>query len=247
MKQILHVFLDLLSQYWPLVLAAGVLGLLLLLVILRAVFRRVSARSQPEAEAREHEPATAGLTRTATSSLMRLARQHYTVLDEVYVPRFEGEGSTRLDHVVISRHGIFVIHVQHERGIITGQVERRYWSCENDLEEKTLTNPIPRTSYHVRALARFLGLPEALFFPVIYFENPVSLSLLSDLPAHVLTSGLGRHIISHKAELLSSELVADVSARLKQHQETQSLESNRQDYAASRGRRLREVRDTIAA
>lgn len=243
MKQMLSVFLNLLSQNWPLVLAAGVLGLLLLLVILRAVVRRVRGGSLPEPEA--PEPSTTRLTRMASGSLMRLARQHYTVIDEVYVPRFEGEGSTRLDHVVISTHGIFVIHVQHERGDITGQAEHRHWSCVNDLEEKTLTNPIPRTRYHLRALARFLGLPEGLFIPVIYFENSVTLS--SGLPAHVLTSGLGRHIISHKAELLSRELVADVSARLKAHQDAQPLEINRQDYAASRGRRLREVREMMVA
>ncbi len=108
-----------------------------------------------------------------------------------------------------------------------------------------LCHPITRNAYHVKALAQFLNLPEILFFSVIYYENTVTFE--TPQPPHVLTSGLGRHIISHQSKLISPELLANVTDRLIAHQTSYTFTDASQAYAQSRATRLREAKDPTHA
>ncbi|MEQ1750081.1 MAG: nuclease-related domain-containing protein [Prosthecobacter sp.] len=237
MQQVLSVTFDLVEKFWPHLVVTILVGFALLVCLWRA-YRR--GRYNCDAD----EAAAAALKRTARHSLKRLDPTHFSVLDEVYMPRHEGNGVTRLDHVVLSTHGIFIIQVQQESGIITGTANTARWICSEFTEEKSLSNPIVRNGYHVKALAEFLELPTALFFSVIYFEKPVTLS--SNLPKHVLTKGLGRHIVSHKTKLISPEVLAAISARLEAHQVKQSIDSARQEHKAGRERRRRTTQESVA-
>ncbi len=229
---------DLLERFWPHLIVIAMVGLPFLVYLWRVCRRERYNRDADEA-------AAASLKSTASHSLKRLDSNHFSVLDEVYIPRHEGTGLTILDHVVLSTHGIFVIQAQQESGIITGNANGPHWNCGEGAAAKSLSNPIIRNGYQVKALAQFLELPIGLFFSVIFFEKPVTVS--RNLPKHVLTKGLGRYIISHKTKLISPELLAKVSAHLKAQQEKQSIDSARQEHKAGRTRRRREAQESVKA
>jgi len=238
MQRPLVLTFDLLERFWPHLVVIAMVGLPFLVCLWR-VYRR--GRYNPNAD----EAAAASLKHTASHSLMRLGSNHFSVLDEVYIPRHGDTGLTRLDHVVLSRHGIFVIQVQQESGIITGNANGPHWHCGKGAAAQSLSNPIIRNDFHVKSLAQFLELPIGLFFSVIFFEKPVTVS--RNLPKHVLTKGLGRYIISHKTKLISPELLANVSAQLKAQQEKQSIDNARQEHKAGRARRRRDTQESIKA
>lgn len=249
MKHLLRLILELVQQYWPLLLALSVMGLAVSIAFFAKVFM---SGQQPEKEVskkrkRRSKPSAAKMEPLTNPRGLfnHLDPECYWEFDEVYVPRFEGAGSTLLDHVVLSTHGIFIVHVQHESGHITGDINQRHWMCVNGREEKVLTNPIPRNAYHVRALARFLELPEALFFSIIYFDNPVTFA--SRQPAHVITRNLEQKIASYKAELISREVLAGANERLAAHQATRSLNNYREEYRIARAGRLHDVKVPKAA
>jgi hypothetical protein len=249
MKHLLRFALELMQQFWPLLLAICVMGLAISIAYFARVFmsgqqpeKNVTKKKKrrPTHSAEKIEPPA-----NPSGLLNLLNPECYWEFDEVYVPRFEGAGYTLLDHIVLSTHGIFIVHVQHESGLITGDIHQRHWMCVNGKEKKVLTNPIPRNAYHVRALARFLELPEALFFSIIYFDNPVTFT--SRQPAHVITRNVEQKIASYKADLISREVLSQVNERLTAHQATVPLNNYREEYRITRACRLREVKEPQAA
>lgn len=249
MKQLLRFALELVQQFWPLLLVICVMGLAISIAYIAKVLMsgQQPEKDVPKKRKRRSTRSAAKIEPLASPRGLfdHLDPECYWEFNEVYVPRFEGAGSTLLDHIVLSTHGIFIVHVQHESGHITGDINQRHWMCVNGREKKVLTNPIPRNAYHVRALARFLELPEALFFSIIYFDKPVTFA--STQPAHVITRNLEQKIASYKAELISREVLAGANERLAAHQATHSLNSYREEYRVARAGRLHEVKEPKAA
>ncbi len=243
MRQILRLVHEIIISFWPQFLAACIIGGLLVIFLLLVLLRRWRSGSQPRSITQE--PSTGDHRHKAADSLARLNSAHYHVFHEVFIPRLSGSNTTRLQHIVLSTHGIFVIQVQSESGLIRGGLRQTHWECINGLDAQVLTNPISRNAYHVKALAQFLDLPDILFFSVIHYDNPVT--FLSPQPAHVLTSGLGRYIISHQAKLISPELLANVTDRLVAHQTSYTSSDASQAYAHARANRLREGKDPTHA
>lgn len=200
LHHILESGLSLLSHFWPLILAVLTLGPMLALVVLGIYLKRKIASHTPD-QLSERELATAAL-----ASLRRLPKDSYQIISSVLVPRLDGRGTTCLHHLVLSRFGFFVIHIQDELGQISGEKKDSKWSAKTGNAVESFVNPLIRNRYHVKALSRFLGLPEALFHSIIYFPNVVSFE--TEPPANILTARLGRHIISHKAEIISPEVIA---------------------------------------
>jgi hypothetical protein len=253
-KQILQLVHEIIISFWPQFLAVCIIGGLLALILLLALLRR--CRSGSQSPAVTHQPSTGIHPHRATDielrpdmhaksvpstgihgnraidSLARLNTEYYQIFHEVFIPRLSGKGTTRLHHIVLSTHGIFVIQVQSESGLISGDVKHTHWARTNDQDAQVLTNPISRNAYHVKALAEFLDLPEILFFSVIHYDNPATFQ--TPQPPHVLTSGLGRHIISHQAKLISPDLLANVTDRLLTHQASYTFTDASQAYAQAR-------------
>jgi len=58
----------------------------------------------------------------------------------LYLPRPDGKGTTQIDHIVVSRYGIFVIETKNYRGWIFGSEKQRDWTT------KTSVYPISSSS-----------------------------------------------------------------------------------------------------
>ena len=267
MKHNLRLAHEIIISFWPQLLAVGIIGGLLALILLLALLRRWRSWSQspevtlvPSTGVHRHKPTHIELQpdmhgklvsptgihgNRATDSLARLNSAFYLLFDEVFIPRLSGLGTTRLHHIVLSTHGIFVIQVQSESGLIRGDLGQTRWECASSKDTQALTNPIARNAYHVKALAQFLNLPESLFFSVIYYENTVIFQ--TPQPPHVLTSSLGRHIISHQTALISPELLAAVMEKLFTHQSSRTSTDACQAYAQARTTHLREAKEPTHA
>ena len=249
MKHLLRFTLELVQQYWPLLLALSLMGLAISIAFFAKVFMsdQQTEKDVPKKRKRRSTRSAAKIEPLAnqSGSFNHLDPECYWEFDEVYVPRFEGAGFTLLDHIVLSTHGIFIVHLQHESGLITGKINQRHWMCVNGKGKKVLTNPITRNAYHENALARFLELPEALFFSIIYFDNRVTFA--SRQPAHVITRNLEQKIASYKAELISREVLAGANERLAAHQAAAPLNIYREEYRIARAGRLHEVKVPHAA
>lgn len=238
-NEILGISFELLARYWMVALPVCILAFLAAVWLLVRIMR---GKREPQVPG--VSPGQAKLNRTVPMSLRRLPPDHYKVYSDVFVPRLDGDGNTRLHHVVLSKFGVFVIQVQHERGIVTGGPEDREWNLVHEEGRKRFINPIIRSTYHVKALAKYLDFPESSIFPAIYFDSEPRIE--APRPPYMLTEGLGRYIISHHVEVLTQDDLDDVSLKFASLTSHRNPEAAIQKHQAARARRLRQTRERAA-
>ena len=86
--------------------------------------------------------------------------------------------STEIDHILITRGGVFVIETKTYKGRIIGGEEDNYWTCikKDYQEDKPLKNPINQNQGHINHLKRmFIKTPpkmeSMIVFPVADISN----------------------------------------------------------------------------
>jgi hypothetical protein len=130
----------------------------------------------------------------------------YRSLHNVTIPA-KG-GTTQIDHVIVSRYGVFVVEAKNMNGWIFGSERDARWT-QNLFGNKTrFQNPLRQNYRHIAALAEFLGLPEDRFHSVVMFWGDAEIK--TKLPANVLTKGYTSYFKSKTAVLLSDEEVEGV-------------------------------------
>lgn len=87
-------------------------------------------------------------------------------------------GSTQIDHVVVSRFGLFVIETKNLQGRITGSERQPEWTQTLGQRTFTFQNPLRQNYRHTQVLASALQLAPAQVHSVIAFVGR------SQLPAH---------------------------------------------------------------
>src|SRR3954469_2486835 len=73
------------------------------------------------------------------------------------------DGTTQLDHVIVSRFGIFVVETKNYQGWIFGEERDATW-CQSVFGKKNrFQNPLHQNYRHIKCLSRHLNLDERLF------------------------------------------------------------------------------------
>ena len=94
-----------------------------------------------------------------------LERSRYTIFNDLVLP--SGGGTVQIDHLVVSRLGIFVIESCHVRGWISGTEVQERWRQHFTWRAVRFPNPMHRNQLQVEALQRLLDLPAAAFHPLV--------------------------------------------------------------------------------
>ena len=235
LNKILHFATESLSSHWHVIFMAC---LILLLITLFLTARQYNRRGSKKDQ--EHDDAPRIRHKTIADSLRLLPAETYSIFQDLYVPRLDGKGVTRIAYVVAARHGIFVVDPQREKGVISGSATDRQWSSLDSGIETTFTNPVIRNAYHAKALARHLNLPEALICPLVFFDQKVN--FMTKPPVHVMTSGLRRFIMSYQAELLKTEMLEPVLKSLHRAATNEEARAEYDSYRRSKNKRKRKLR-----
>ena len=121
-------------------------------------------------------------------------------------------GTTQIDHVLVSVFGIFVIETKNMSGWIFGSERSPKWTQSLYGKKFQFQNPLHQNYRHTKALEEFLDLPESCFHPIVFFIGECELK--TDLPANVLTRGLGNYIKSHSTQVFTPSEAGDIFSRL---------------------------------
>lgn len=178
------------------------LGVALLLLILLKVFERrlfLYIRGK------------AGEYRIA-KRLSTLPEELYKVLHNVILPTTDGI-TTQIDHIVVSRFGIFVIETKTYSGWIFGNAYQPQWTqCRGwgrYAKKSYFQNPIHQNWRHICTLADLLHLPPESFHSVVAFCGNAELK--TEMPANVLYgSKLADYIRTFDQPTLSDEAIAKI-------------------------------------
>jgi restriction system protein len=125
----------------------------------------------------------------------------YFVLHNVTLPT--EDGSTQIDHIVVSRFGIFVVETKNMSGWIFGSADNRKWTQSFHRRKFTFQNPLRQNFKHLKAVSVLTDIPDSKIHSLVIFTG--SAKFKTGMPANVTrrTGGI-KYIRSFDRELLSS-------------------------------------------
>lgn len=106
------------------------------------------------------------------------------------------DGTTQIDHVVVSMYGIFVIETKNYSGWIFGDEKQPKWTQVLFGSKKTFQNPLHQNYKHTMELARALGVPHDKVHSIVFFIGESQFKTV--MPANVMDKGLATYIGSFK-------------------------------------------------
>jgi hypothetical protein len=94
-----------------------------------------------------------------------LDRHHYTIINDLVIPF--GGGTIHLDHVVVSKFGIFLIESHYARGWVSGSEFQERWKQYHLRRFTRFENPVHQNSLQREALQSLLGVPATKIHPIV--------------------------------------------------------------------------------
>ena len=108
--------------------------------------------------------------------LAKLPKERYEVFNDVMLKT--EHGTTQIDHIVVSRYGVFVIETKTMTGWIYGSENDKYWTQNIYGNKYQLYNPVFQNYGHVRALRKILDDDGKIFiYPIVAFSRQASLKV----------------------------------------------------------------------
>ena len=127
-----------------------------------------------------------------------LPASHYTILHDVTLET--DLDATRIDHVVVSPYGIFVIETRHMPGWIAGSEREAQWTQTFFRSKSRFQNPLRLNSGHIKVLQRLLGLDASKFHSLVVFTGNARFK--TQMPINVTKLGGLRPFMQFRTKLL---------------------------------------------
>lgn len=136
----------------------------------------------------------------------------YVLLSDVTL--YDEEGTTQIDHLIVSRYGIFVIETKNIKGWIFGAEKQHKWTGSIYRKKFHFQNPLRQNYRHVKALESALSLEPKYFHSVIAFVGDCTLK--TEMPENVVVGvpALIRYIKSFGKEQFSSSQMSVLIERI---------------------------------
>lgn len=124
----------------------------------------------------------------------------YRRFHDIIVPSLSG--TTQVDHLLISRFGLFVIETKNMDGWIFGSEKQAKWTQTFAGRKYQFQNPLRQNYRHIKCLAEYLQIDESLFHSVVFFIGE-DCTFKTQLPSNVLNMGMQAYIESFQKVIIS--------------------------------------------
>ena len=109
--------------------------------------------------------------------LKKLSQKEYKIFNNIMLE--DKKGTHQIDHIIISKYGIFVIEMKNYYGIIKGDDNKDKWIQYLGKNKYYFKNPLNQNYGHVKALEDILKINNSYFIPIICFSNSAKLNVTS--------------------------------------------------------------------
>jgi hypothetical protein len=172
-----------------------------------------------------------GEKKTTFKMWLSLNKEVYRRFHNVIVPAING--TTQIDHILVSPFGLFIVETKNKKGWIFGSGDQAKWTQSIYGKKYSFQNPLRQTFRQKKVLAEFLGIRESVIHTVIFFVGDCKFK--TRLPDNVIRSRLGRYIKKFKEPILSSEEIDRIIGNLEKHV-SESSTTNREHVRSLRKR-----------
>ncbi len=159
------------------------------------------------------------------SSKLFLDKEKYYLIKNVTLPT--DDGSTQIDHIIISKYGVFVVETKNIKGWIFGNAHQKMWTQQIYKYKNKFQNPLHQNYKHTKVLGELLGLSENQLFSVVVFVGDSTFK--TEMPENI-TYGKGyiRFIKSKTQSKLSESEVISVIHKIESGRLIPSFKTNRE-------------------
>lgn len=165
-------------------------------------FRRAAVENRGEAAVRR------ALTQNFTGA-------SYHPLNNITLPF--GDGTTQIDHVLVSKYGIFVVESKHYSGRIFANPSSPTWTQVISKQKRKFQNPLRQNYKHLKAIRQVLDfIPSEHIHSLVAFTGDAEFK--TERPTGVFdVTGLVQHIKQFTSEVLTENMLQFCVGRLECH------------------------------
>lgn len=133
--------------------------------------------------------------------LSKLPKDKYFIINNVFI---KTNGYThQIDHVIVSKYGIFSVETKQYNGYITGNKYDKNWIRHVGKNKYYYTNPIRQNYGHVKALSELLRIEESKIYNVVCIPSRAKLKIEHDGELTRYDT-LIEKVLSYKEEILEN-------------------------------------------
>lgn len=154
-----------------------------------------------------------------------LSKDTYHLLKNVTLPT--DNGTTQIDHILVSKYGVFVIETKNMKGWIFGSPNQKQWTQKIFKHSNKFQNPIHQNYKHLKTLENCLNIDSESIFSVIVFIGDSTFK--TDMPNNVIyAGGCIKYIKSKCTKLLTQEQVYEVVSTIQSDRLQPGIKTNRE-------------------
>lgn len=154
-----------------------------------------------------------------------LDKKHYKLIKNVTLPI--GDGTTQIDHIVVSQFGIFVIETKNMKGWIFGSAKQKQWTQKIFRYSGKFQNPLHQNYKHTQTLAACLNVPTDFIHSVVVFIGDSTFK--TKMPENVTYArGCINYIKSKTTIHFSPEQLAEITQAIEAGRLSRGLQTNLQ-------------------
>lgn len=153
-----------------------------------------------------------------------LPKNKYHLIKNVTLPT--EDGTTQIDHILVSNYGIFVIETKNMKGWIFGSANQKQWTQKIFKFSTKFQNPIHQNYKHLKTVQENLTLDQDALFSVIVFIGESTFK--TNMPENVTyAAGCIRYIKSKNIELFNDDRVSEIVGLIENGRLVRSFKTDR--------------------
>lgn len=156
----------------------------------------------------------------------------YVDINNITIPT--SNGTTQIDHVIVSRYGVFVVETKNMGGWIFGDEKNPQWTQSFFGKKYKFQNPLHQNYRHTKALSEFLGIDHDKFISIVMFWGECEFK--TSFPPNVMNRGYVSYIKSYTTSLFSDQEVQEIATVLRDGMLPKSWATRRQHVASLKNR-----------
>ena len=147
----------------------------------------------------------------------KLHSSEYRLLRNIMLP--DANGTTQIDHIVISQYGVFVIETKTYKGWIYGSERDAQWTQVVYRQKNRFQNPLRQNYKHTKTLSDLIGIPHDDIKSVVAFSGDCKFK--TDMPENVMKfRDVPGYIRAFRVPVFSREQVAEIAAAINEWEST---------------------------
>ncbi|AFJ02696.1 Zn-finger domain-containing protein (topoisomerase type I-like) [Methylophaga frappieri] len=160
-----------------------------------------------------------------TAARLFLPKDEYRLIKDVTLQT--DDGTTQIDHIIVSRYGVFVIETKNMKGWIFGSANQKTWTQKIYKHTHKFQNPLHQNYKHVKTLETLLNIPASAIHSLVVFVGDSTFK--TELPENVVyAGGYIRYIKARREVILSQAAVDTMTAQIEQLRLQRGFTTNRQ-------------------